>query len=141
MEDLAATLSSLTDLDSLGKSLEELLEDKFRNVLERTRMKREITSLSFITPTIDLTYTVFAWGEYLAYKEQQLIQTQNGDVEFVVPEIFEYLTQCTTCSVLPLIDFTPSPGGALPSIGDPMMNSLIGSGVDVDLCTAQNKER
>ena len=127
---------SLTALNVLGKAVEVFLEEEFETFFG-SRRKRDIEKSTFILSEIDLTYMVLSWGQYMDFKSQQIDTLPEG-VEIVIPEIFGYLDECGTCSVLPMIEIAP--GSAQPSVGDPMMNSLIGSGVDVDLCTAKNKE-
>ena len=140
LETLDASLLSLSNLNELGKSLELSLEEQLGRMIGKSRNRRRISEETFVPEIIDLTFSVFSWTDYLTYKESQLAQLQNGNSGITVPEIFAYLQSCTTCSILPMIDYTPSSGSPLPSVGDPMCNSLMGSDVDVDLCTSKNKE-
>ena len=56
---------------------------------------------------IDLTYLVMTWNNYNQYKENQIAQMASNNDAIEIPEIFEYLEECTTCSVLPTIELDP----------------------------------
>ena len=110
-----------------------------KNIL---RQERKISLQSFTMKEVDLTYLVMAWVDYLDYKNEQVVTVMNSKpegVEIIVPEIFAYITECKTCSVLPMIEYSPEPGAPPPTAGDPMMNSLVGSGIDADLCRAKSE--
>ena len=86
-----------------------------------------MTANSFTIATVDLTYLVMTWNNYNQYKEDQISALVAANEDLEIPEIFEYLEECDTCSVLPTIEIAP--GSAAPSVGDPMIGSLMGSGI------------
>ena len=104
---MASQLLSTSDLNEIGKTVELALESKMKIFFGLRRKKRDVTRNTFTMARIDLTYLVMTWNNYNQYKENQIAQMASNNDAIEIPEIFEYLEECTTCSVLPTIELDP----------------------------------
>ena len=121
---MASQLLSTSDLNEIGKTVELALESKMKIFFGLRRKRRDVTRNTFTMARIDLTYLVMTWNNYNQYKENQIAQLASNNDDIEIPEIFEYLEECTTCSVLPTIELEPGLFLNNVSISTPTLSEL-----------------
>ena len=81
-------------------------------------------------------------GEYEKQKVEIILDPNEPVEEIKIPEIIEYIEDCTSCSILPVVELPVNEDGTIepPPAGEPMVNSLTGDGIAVDLCAATSNQ-
>ena len=139
--EFANTIASLGDLSkqieiAIEQSIQQYVADEYDSPIYEFKEK-----------DVDLVGELLTWNEYNQgeYEKQkvEIILDPNEPVEVIkIPDIIEYIEDCTTCSILPVVELPVNEDGTIepPPPGEPMVNSLTGDGVAVDLCAATSNQ-
>ena len=135
------TIASLGDLSkqieiAIEQSIQQYVADEYYSPI-----------YEFEENDVDLVGELLTWNEYNQgeYEKQkvEIILDPNEQVEEIkIPEIIEYIEDCTSCSILPVVELPVKEDGSIepPPAGEPMVNSLTGDGIAVDLCAATSNQ-
>ena len=132
--------NQIAALDDLSKQIEIAIEE---SIQQHVANKYESPIYEFVENDVDLIGELLTWneynqGEYTKQKVEIVIDPNEPVEEIKIPDIIEYIEDCTSCSILPVVELPVNEDGTIepPPAGDPMVNSLTGSGISVDLCAA-----
>lgn len=136
--------NTIAGLGDLSKQIEIAIE---KSIQQHVASEYNSPIYEFEENGVDLIGKLLTWNEYnqgeYVKQKVEITKDPNEELEEIkIPDIIEYIEECTSCSILPVVELPVNEDGTIepPPAGESMVNSLTGNGISVDLCAATSNQ-